>query len=266
MNDARDPADVSRSLPIEAPWPLANRDECRFYHCIDLPNGEFVAGDWDFRGQFEQYIGGYPLAGKTVLDVGTASGFLAFSAERAGATVTALDCRYPIEFDLLPFRDTVHYIERRDWLPEGAQHLAAIKRGFWYAWHKLGSRVHATYTPIHELGFVDDRFDVVFAGAIVEHLADPVSAIGNFARLANEAVIIAFTDVASSSDLVMRTMNDWTDPVHKHTWWMLSRGLYKRLFENLGFTITLVPSVARRFASGRWQEVRRQTIVARRVR
>ena len=61
-------------------------------------------------------------------------------------------------------------------------------------------------------------------------------------------------------------MNDWSNPVHKHTWWMLSRGLYQRLFENLGFKVSFVPAVARRFESGRWQEVRRQTIVARKVR
>lgn len=42
------------------------------------------------------------------------------------------------------------------------------------------------------------KFDVIFAGAIVEHISDPVSAIGAFARLANEAVIISMTGVVDT--------------------------------------------------------------------
>src|SRR5687767_13478815 len=85
------------------PWPKAAVEDCQFYHCMDFPKGESVKGPWDIRGQFEQYIGSYPLAGKTVLDVGTASGFLAFSAEKAGAKVTTLELKTLAEICLLPF-------------------------------------------------------------------------------------------------------------------------------------------------------------------
>jgi len=27
------------------------RADCRFYHSVDLPGGEFVAGPWDLRGR-----------------------------------------------------------------------------------------------------------------------------------------------------------------------------------------------------------------------
>jgi hypothetical protein len=231
-----------------------------------LPGGETLTGAWDFRGRFDQYIGGYPIAGKTALDVGTAGGFMAFSAEQAGATVTSLDCRHAIEFDRIPFRGGLAHIERRDWLPVGQDHLKRMQNGFWYAWHKIGSRVSVSYTPLPELSFVDDRFDIVMAGAIVEHLADPVSAIGRMALLANEAVIVAFTDVEDTDELVMRPMNPWLNPEWDHSWWILSRGLYQRVFENLGFEVTIVPSSARRPVTDGWEEVGRHTIVARRVR
>jgi len=266
MNDLVDPvARCPRSLVIERPRPLPNKDECWFYHYIDLPGGETLTGAWDIRGRFEQYIGGYPTAGKTVLDIGTAGGFLAFSAEQAGATVTALDCRHAIEFDRIPFRGALHHIERRDWMPFGQDHLTRMQNGFWYAWHKLGSRVQVSYTPLVELGFVDDRFDVVMAGATVEHLADPVSAIGRMARVAKEAVIVAFTDVGNTEELTMQPMNPWLNPEWDHSWWVLSRGLYKRVFENLGFEVVFVPSSACRPVTDGWEEVARHTIIARRV-
>lgn len=267
MNNISNPADaIPGSLVIETPWPLPDKGDCWFYHYLDLPGGETLMGQWDIRDRFNQYIGGYAVAGKTVLDVGTAGGFLAFSAERAGATVTALDCRHAIEFGRtrIPFRDALHHTALRDWLPPTGAFLRTLKNGFWYSWQKLGSKVRVSYTPIEELAFVDDRFDVVMAGAIIEHLSDPVRAIGLMARVANEAVVIAFTEAGTSDDLVMQTLNEWTNPEHDHTWWRLSRGLYKRVFENLGFETTFVPATAKRLVDGTWQEVTRYTIIARR--
>ena len=64
------------------PWPLPRKEDCLFYHSMTYPNGETVEGVWDLRGVFAQYIGNYPIKSKTVLDVGTATGFLAFESER----------------------------------------------------------------------------------------------------------------------------------------------------------------------------------------
>ena len=257
---------LPRSLVIESPWPVPDKDSCWFYHYIDLPGGEQLTGTWDFRGWFEQYIGNYPIAGKTVLDVGTATGYLAFSAEQAGAHVTGLDCRDATELDRIPFRDALAHTKRWEWLPTSNDFLHRMRLGFWYTWHALDSRVRVSYTPLIELDFIEDRFDVVFAGALVEHLADPISAIGRWARVAKEAVVICFTDVDNTSDLVMRTMNPWCTPEHDHSWWILSRGLYERVFNNLGFQLTFVPATARRLVNGGWEEVPRHTIVAQRVR
>jgi hypothetical protein len=72
-------------------------------------------------------------------------------------------------------------------------------------------------------------FDVVVAGAIIEHLSDPATAIGHFAQIASEAVIIAFTPVVDSDRLLMETMNDWANPQFDYSWWAISRGLYRRV-------------------------------------
>jgi ribosomal protein L11 methylase PrmA len=37
------------------------------------------------RGRFLDYLGGFDIKGKSLLDVGAASGFISFEAERMGA-------------------------------------------------------------------------------------------------------------------------------------------------------------------------------------
>ena len=66
-------------------------NECVFYHSMDLPGLGTVEGQWDLRGRFDEYIGGIDVNGKTFLDVGAASGFLSFEAERRGASVISFD-------------------------------------------------------------------------------------------------------------------------------------------------------------------------------
>lgn len=107
-------------------------------------------------------------------------------------------------------------------------------------------------------------FDVVIAGAIVEHVSDPVAFIDSLARLADEALIIAFTPVAPTDELLMRTMNDWATAALNYSWWELSRGLYRRLFTNLGMECRFVPSVATCNQDGYTREVWRETIIATR--
>jgi SAM-dependent methyltransferase len=215
--------------------------DCYFYHSLDFPDGSSIRGYWDIRGRFNEYIGGYPLAGKRVLDVGTATGFLAFSAEAAGARVTALDARGSQEFQRIPLRDSLYHRDRSAWVShfEATSHRP-LRNGFWYAWHKYQSGVEVVYASADNLHSWDRRFDVVLAGAIVEHLADPVSALGNLARLANEAVIIAFTEVYDSDELIMRASGNWSEPACDYEWWTLSRGLYERVFKNLGFEMEMV--------------------------
>ncbi len=243
------------------PWPLPRREDCLFYHSMTYPGGDSVDGAWDIRGLFGQYIGNFPISGKTVLDVGTAGGFIAFEAEQAGAVVTALDASHASQFDRLHFGNSTYHLDRAAAVLEGEAWLSRLKAGFWYSWNRYGSAVDVLYAPLTHLPYLEQKFDVVIAGAILEHLADPVSTIGNLARLAREAVIIAFTPVADAEALFMETANGWSDPNYTYTFWTLSCGLYERIFSNLGFTLEIIPARAR--YEGR--EYVRSTLVARRI-
>jgi 2-polyprenyl-3-methyl-5-hydroxy-6-metoxy-1,4-benzoquinol methylase len=81
-------------------------DECFFYHTMDLPKFGLVHGHWDLRGRFEEYVGGVEVSGKSVLDIGTATGFLSFEAEKRGATrVLSFDMSDVKHQTFLPFKD-----------------------------------------------------------------------------------------------------------------------------------------------------------------
>ncbi|MBE7199964.1 MAG: methyltransferase domain-containing protein, partial [Parafilimonas terrae] len=198
-----------------------------WYHSMEFPDGERVRGSWSIT-DFAAYIGGFDLAGKTVLDVGTASGYLAFHAEQAGATVTGLDASSTHEFRHFPYPDSLCYQDVRQyreiWEKEN---LIPIKNSWWYAWRKFGSAAQCVYAPMAELyEWPAQMFDVVMAGAIVEHLSDPVFAIGAWARLAGDAVLIPFTDVLPAQDLMIRPITPLNDSRINYVWWHLSRGLY----------------------------------------
>ena len=64
--------------------------DCDFYHSLTLPTGE-IAGQWDLRPSPETYLGHVDFKGRSVLEIGPASGFLSFHMEHAGATVSCLE-------------------------------------------------------------------------------------------------------------------------------------------------------------------------------
>ena len=66
-------------LRRSAPRAQPQLEDCYFYHKSDLPDGSTAEGPadyFDLRGNFINYIGNVDLRGKSVIDIGTASGFL----------------------------------------------------------------------------------------------------------------------------------------------------------------------------------------------
>src|SRR5271157_3419337 len=101
---------IARDVTFETPRDVRHADNCFFYHTLDLPGIGEVEGCWDLRGRFDEYIGGVRLRDKSVLDVGTANGFLTFEAEKRGAReVVSFDIGDAKFQHLLPFKDDLYY-------------------------------------------------------------------------------------------------------------------------------------------------------------
>ena len=91
-------------------------EDCFFYHAMELPGLGLIPAHWDLRGRFADYIGGIDVAGKSVLDVGTATGFLSFEAEKRGASrVLSFDQLDGAEQRFLPFKDKPYYRDHARW-------------------------------------------------------------------------------------------------------------------------------------------------------
>ncbi len=69
------------NAPFSQPRRGIRFEDCTFYHTIDIPSRGLVRGQWDLRGHVDEYLGGYNFAGKRVLEIGPASGFLTFEME-----------------------------------------------------------------------------------------------------------------------------------------------------------------------------------------
>ena len=65
--------------------------DCDFYHSMISPWVGKIIGLWDLRQTVDDYLGRIDFAGKRVLEIGPASGFLAIEMERRGADVVAVE-------------------------------------------------------------------------------------------------------------------------------------------------------------------------------
>jgi hypothetical protein len=153
---------------------------------MDVPGHGVVDGEWDLRGRVDAYLGDEPVAGKRVLEVGTASGFLCFEMERRGADVVAYDLSGADAWDIVPFasRDVAGVIDER------REHIARLNKSWWFNHHALGSRARVVYGSVYAIPRAIGRVDVCTFGAILLHLRDPFLALQNATALEPETIVV----------------------------------------------------------------------------
>jgi SAM-dependent methyltransferase len=149
-----------------------------FYHSFELSNGVRIAGDWDIAKDIPSYL--IPdMRGKTVLDMGPASGFFSFYLESLGAEVTVLESRGYGDFD-------VYGVDRYT-PPDTPPNRVVDGRPLWYGPHSesfwamhtmLDSQVKFVNGRFYEAPEVLDRkFDLVLACNILQHVRDPIGVL-----------------------------------------------------------------------------------------
>src|SRR5436190_7409780 len=99
----RHPDDKHTDFVFAQPRIVADAIECDFYHTMEIPGHGLVRGQWDLRGNVDEYLGNFDFAGKRVLEIGPASGFLTFELERRGAEVVAVDVGDQKPWDFVPY-------------------------------------------------------------------------------------------------------------------------------------------------------------------
>lgn len=165
-----------------------------WYHAIDLGDGVVTPGVFDIRPHLAGY--GFPedMAGLKVLDVGSASGFFSFEFERRGASVTALDLPSPLDKDWVGGELTIEHQRARN-----AGHFAldttipGQRMDFPIAARLLDSKVRRVFAKIYDIKQAVDgeQFDLVFAGSILNHLANPMAALTALRSVTKGRIIVA---------------------------------------------------------------------------
>ena len=241
--------------------------ECAFYHTMDLPGFGTVEGQWDLRSGIRDYLGRVELRGKRVLDVGTASGCLAFWMESQGADVVGYDISEAFDWDVVPYAGVDTDAQRA----ERRGHIARLNNSFWLARRALGSSVRAAYGSVYAIPDGLGEFDVAVLGSILLHLREPFRALEQALRLTRETAIV--TDVLPRRSLLVPAVARWFGPCAEFlpdgragapddSWWRITPALVVRMLGVLGFGETSVTVHSQPF-QGRPQRL--FTVVGRRA-
>lgn len=254
--------------PFTAPPQLVpDLAACYFYHTLELPGHGLVEGEWDLRPNLAAYLGGVEFRSRRVLEIGTASGCVAFHLERQGAEVIAFDLAPAQTTDIVPFfgDELAARTERV------RQHLQRIRNGFWLAHAACGSQVRRAEGTVYSLPVGLGPVEVATFGSVLLHLRDPFLALASAARLTQQTLVV--TEL-----LQLRTWQRWLlrlsgthgpvwlpDPRSgepKHSWWYLPPELIVRWLNILGFARTTVTQHTQLF---RGHPSRLYTVVAERT-
>jgi SAM-dependent methyltransferase len=222
------------------PRTIESADECEFYHAMDLPGVGPIDGAWDLRAGVREYLGGLEPSGKRVLDVGTASGFLAFWMEGAGADVVGYDLSEEQDWDLVPYAGVDPAVERA----ARKEHIRRLNNSFWFAHRALGSAVKLAQGSVYEIPAALGAFDVAVFGSILLHLRDPFRALERALALTRETAVV--TDVLPRRAVLVPVLARWLGPTLEFlpdasrgsptdSWFRLSPHAVVRMLGVLGF-------------------------------
>ena len=248
-------------LHLAEPRHVDKLDDCYFYHTMELPEFGVLRGHWDLRGRFPDYTGGVEVAGKSVLDVGAATGFLSFESERLGASkVLSFDLADARQQAFVPFKNKLYHTDYKSWLHYHNITINKWKNAYWLCHRLLNSKAEVFYGDVYALPAELGMFDVTMAGALLEHLSDPVAALISIARLTRETMVLV-TPLIQTEERIARFEPGADRPKDDFTWWTYSVGLYREVLAILGFRIANI-TYANYFHEfeGRMEE--RPTIVA----
>ena len=143
-----------------------------WYHSIELPGGTLTPGHVDLRSSAKKLLPAR-MDGLRALDVGTFDGFWAFELERRGAQTVAIDVKR-LDDAQWPPRNRARLLEMAELL--GGVELG---KGFRIAHAALGSTVERVVSDVYDVTpeRIGGPVDLVFMGAILLHLRDPVRAL-----------------------------------------------------------------------------------------
>lgn len=176
------------------------------YHRLNFGDGLVMQGIFDLTKNLNLYNIPDTLQGKTVLDIGTASGFLALECVRRGGQVTAID----VSGALLPTLISM-----------------------------LNVRIKYLQKSIYELNSEFGLYDLVVCGSLLMHLSEPFEAIKRIRSVCRGQAIISTmcSEINATEPRPICEFVGWkaTDGDY-WTYWDISAAALKKMLLAAGFT------------------------------
>jgi len=226
-----------------------------WYHTIDLGDGLITPGLYDYRETLQDFHFPKDLRGKTVLDVGSATGFFAFEFERRGARVVSTELPSLNDLDRFPGQNVENSLRKieRMIFPDGLD-LDSMRRGcserelyrclldgpFHFCRERLGSRVERCYSTIYDLTAektgLQEGFDLVFVGDVLVHTLYPLRALAALAPLCRDTLMLAQMLPDGPQEPPAMAYIGGGDPEEDHiSWWLPNKSCLIGMLLKLGF-------------------------------
>jgi hypothetical protein len=230
--------------------------DCDFYQSVDIPGHGFAGGEIDLRGREQAYLGHVAFSGQRVMEVGTASGVLAFHMERQGAEVVAVDLTDDLAWDVVPYAQ----IDHGRIIAERKQGIRRLNNSFWLCHAAFQSRVKVVYAHVYQLPRAIGPVDITTFCTVLVHLQNPFLALQQALSLTRRTVIITEFVwrpfwLPFLSSFVARPSQIFLPDHRRHhpwdTWWFLSPAVIRRYLGVLGFEKTRLRYHVQRYAGRR---------------
>jgi len=225
---------MTEAIQYVEPREVANASDCNFYHTMELPGAGLVQGAWDLRDTIDAYLGNLDYKGKTVLDVGTASGYLTFEMEKRGGIVTSFEMVDSKSWNLVPY---VHPgIDLKKIKDIWRANVVKLQNSYWYAHKALQSKARVYYGDVYNIPKALGQYDIVMLGMILPHLRDPFQGLFSAALRSRDTLVITQQAPQNRESMAYFMPNaKLRQPLA--AWWSMSEECVKNCIEIVGFEI-----------------------------
>lgn len=225
-----------------------------WYHTVDLGNGLVTPGQYDYRETMHAFPFPADMTGATLLEVGSATGFFSFEAERRGATVTSVELPSFHHLDRFPGQTQTRLLRRLAQMrtpdaPLDTDPLVAMSSGQTYFYHldgpfqfcylQLGSRIERIYSTIYDLKhstLAGRKFDYVLLGDVLVHLFNPVQALAVAAEFAaGNLVISQLLPEVETAHPVIEYVGGASLEEDDLCWFLPNLAFFREFLKKLGF-------------------------------
>jgi O-methyltransferase len=216
-----------------APEKVQDVADCYFYHTMELPGYGVINGDWDLRHGVDDYLGNVTFAGKRVLEIGPASGFLTFEMEKRGAEVVSVEVTAEHGWDFVPYPAA----KLEEIFDPRRTVMQRLKNSYWFshAAHRSKARVH--YGNVYNLPASLGEFEIAVMGSVLLHCRDPLRIVEQCGEKARSLIITDMFHPDLEGAPICR-LAPTPENFLWHTWWHFSTQFFTQFLAVMGFPPT----------------------------